>query len=95
VKDKKQQTAYESAIERNLPLILKVEAQIRDHVATIGRTKGAVSVGLKAITDSKSPALPTLSPCLFGYDKASVEGTDGLLASHRAAVDAIAAAKAK
>jgi hypothetical protein len=95
VKDKKQKAAYEGAIEHNLPIILKVEAQVRDHMATIGRTKGAVTAGLKAITDSQSPALPTLSPCLFGYDKAAVEGADGLLASHRAATDAIAAAKAR
>jgi hypothetical protein len=93
VKDKKQKSTYESTIERNLPVILKVEAQLRNHVATIGRTKAAVAAGLKAITDSQNAALSTLSPCLFGYDKASVEGTDGLLASHRAATDAIAAAK--
>ena len=86
---------YEGAIERSLPQILKIEAQLRDHVAAVGKAKATVAAGLKAITDRGSPALPALSPCLFGYDKASVEGTDSALASHRAAMETAAAARAK
>jgi hypothetical protein len=93
--DPKARSAYEGAIERSLPPILKIEAQLRDHVAAVEKAKATVAAGLKAITDSGSPALPALSPCLFGYDKASVEGTDSALASYRAAVEAVAAAKAK
>jgi hypothetical protein len=94
-KDPKAKGAYEGAIERNLPQILKIEAQLRDRMAMVGKAKATVAAGLKAITGSGSPALPSLSPCLFGYDKASVEGTDGLLASYRAAVDTTGAARAK
>ena len=54
-----------------------------------------MAAGLKAITDSGSPALTALSPCLFGYDQASVKGTDSVLASYRAAVETVAAARAK
>jgi hypothetical protein len=95
VKDAKARSMFEGTIERNLPLILKVEAAVKDRLGAIGRAKTDVAAGLKAITDAKSAAQDTLSPCIFGYEKGAVEGADGLLASFRAATDAIAAAKAK
>jgi hypothetical protein len=94
-KDAKARVAYEGAIERHLPAILKIEAQLKDHVAAVAKAKAAVADGLKAITDSGSPALPALSPCLFGYNQASVQGTDSVLASFRAATEVAAIARAR
>jgi hypothetical protein len=94
-KDAKAKAAYTGAIERHLPAILKVEAMLRDHAVALGKSKTAVADGLKAITQSNSPSVPSLAPCLFGYDRASVEGTDKVLASYRAVGEVAAAAKAK
>lgn len=94
-KDAKAKAAYEGAIERYLPTVLKIEAELKDHVAGLTKAKAVVADGLKAITESGSPALPALSPCLFGYNKASVEGTDSVLASYRAASETAAVARAK
>jgi hypothetical protein len=86
---------YAGAVERHLPAVLKVEQQLKGRADTFNRGKAAVVDGLKAITAAGGPAMPTLSSCLFGYDKATVEGVTSLLQSARSASDVVAAARAK
>jgi hypothetical protein len=86
---------YAGAIERHLPAVLKVEQQLKGRVELLNRAKGAVASGLKAITASGGAAMPTLSSCLFGYDKVTVEGVTSLLQASRSASEVVAAARAK
>ena len=86
---------YTGAVERHLPAVLKVEQQITGRLDALVRAKAAVVDGLKAITAAGGPAMPTLSSCLFGYDKATVEGVASLLQSSRSASEVAAAARTR
>jgi hypothetical protein len=88
-------TAYGKAIERHLPAILKIEQQLKGRIDTLNRAKTAVADGLKAITATGGSTLPALSPCLFGYEKATVEGVQSLIEGWRSATAVGAAARTK
>jgi hypothetical protein len=94
-KDSAAAAAYVSAVEKHLPAILTLSQQLKGHTESIGRSKGIVADGLKAIHESGSPALPGLAACLSSFDKATSESTASLLASARSAAQVATTAEGK
>jgi hypothetical protein len=90
-----QATAYAGTIERHLPMLLKIEQQLKGRTELLTKAKAAVADGTKSITASGGSALPALSPCLFNYDKATAEGVTGLLEAHRAVNEVVLVARSK
>src|SRR5262249_28705665 len=88
-------TAYAGAIEKHLPIVLKVAQQLKGRGEALTRAKAAVSEGVKAITVSGDTALPAIAPCLSGYDTAANHGVASLFEDLRAANDVANAARAK
>jgi hypothetical protein len=94
-KDAAAATAYVSAVEKHLPAILNIEQKLKGRMDEVGKTKGVVADGLKAINESGSPALPALTACLGSYDKATSEGVASLLAASRSASQVASTAQGK
>ncbi|APR76943.1 keratin associated protein [Minicystis rosea] len=88
-------TSYAGAIERHLPAVLKTVHKLKGRGEALTRAKSAVADSVKAVTAGGDAALPTLAPCLSGYDKAAAEGVTSLFEDLRAATDVLNTAKAK
>ncbi len=94
-KDAAAASAYTGAIQRHLPVVLKLEQQLKGHVEVLGKAKAAVTDGVKAITAGGGAATPALSSCVFSYDKATGEGAASLAENYRSVNEVAVTARAK
>ncbi len=94
-KDAAAASAYRTAIERHMPMLLRVERQLAGRADGLGRAKAVVSAGTKAITAGAGAAAPALSECVNGYDKAATDGVASLAEDFRAVSEVTLAAKAR
>ena len=94
-KDAAAASAYRVAIERHMPMLLKVERQLSGRVDALAKAKAIVSEGAKAITAGAGASTPALASCVSGYDKAATEGVASLVDDLRSVSEVAQMARAR
>lgn len=91
-KDETARAAFENAIERNLPAVLRAERHLRNRLDVIQKNGDVVTNGLKAI--SKGDA-GKVEPCIVGAEKDVTEGVTTLKEDYAAAKNVLGVVGAK